>query len=227
MLHTTSLFNVVLKVSLAQTPAGQSVYCPKSLSALVAKCFVGNFPSSWISLARLWMVLWVTSISGPFEKFSDVEHITWYFCELERRVCETKGVMKGSAARSAIDDLDFSENRSRPLVMNRCVIQVLPCVYLCQTTSSQFINRAESQTWSWDVTSAFAAHARQTSQNILRGFIVAEDQKLLFEMFMTAGRVVALKISLKSSSVRAARLTEYTHEATCAPPTQGSALMVI
>lgn len=101
------------------------------------------------------------------------------------------------------------------------------CVYLCQTTSSQFINRAESQTWSWDVTSAFAAHARQTSQNILRGFIVAEDQKLLFEMFMTAGRVVALKISLKSSSVRAARLTEYTHEATCAPPTQGSALMVI
>lgn len=62
-----------------------------------------------------------------------------------------------------------------------------PVCYLCQTTSSQFINRAESQTWSWDVTSAFAAHARQTSQNILRGFIVAEDQKLLFEMFMTAG----------------------------------------
>lgn len=29
----------------------------------------------------------------------------------------------------------------------------------------------------------------------------------------------ALKISLKSSSVRAARLTEYIHEATCAPPT--------
>lgn len=50
--------------------------------------------------------------------------------------------MKGSAARSAIDDLDFSENRSRPLVMNRCVIQVLPCVYLCQTTSSQFIGQS-------------------------------------------------------------------------------------